>query len=229
MCQLQSSSPFFQPGPPALPGQQDAGIMGFLKPRVRGRILDMGGGRGAYAHALAQSGHSVTLAELDPASLEVAASLGLDVLDMNQVSWESLENRFDTVMLIEMLEHVEDPLDFLRRVSRCAKKILLTVPCNDDFPALFRWGLTYNHVAVSDHLHQFTRADIVSLLRQAGYRAEVHTGAYLFPVNFISLLYHSMGRSVLGRLFVVPLWALNKLGWLPRRFPSRIFAEAYVE
>src|SRR5688572_30142791 len=128
MGQLRGSSPLFQVGSPALPGEADREIVDFLSARVSGEILDMGGGKGAYAHALAQRGHSVTLAEMDRSSLEVARSIGLPVVDMNTMPWEELENRFGTVLLIEVLEHVEDPLDFLRRVSRCAPKILLTVP-----------------------------------------------------------------------------------------------------
>ena len=148
MSQLRSSSPFFNPGPPAQVGQADAEIMAFLKDRVEGDILDMGGGRGAYAHALRENGYRITVAEKDPACLDEVQKLEIPVVNMNTKSWEDLKGAFDTVILIEVLEHVENPLEFLGNVLSCArKKVLLTVPCNDDFEELFRLGLTYNHIA----------------------------------------------------------------------------------
>lgn len=227
MGQLRSSSPFFRPGPPALPGHADPEILSFLASRVEGEIFDLGGGRGAYAQALRERGHRVTVGERDPECLAALRSAGIPCLDMNTEPWERLAGRFDTVMLVEVLEHVDDPGEFLACALTCARRrLLLTVPCNDSFPELFEHCLTFNHIAVSDHLHQFTSVDITTLLGRSGWRHTVTTGAPLFPGAFLPLLRRALAGNPVGRLALLPLRAVNKLGWLPRLYPSRIFAEA---
>ncbi len=228
MSQLRSSSPFFNPGPPAEVGQADVEIMAFLKERVEGEILDMGGGRGAYAHALQECGYQITLAEKNPTCLEEVQRLGIPVLDMNVKSWGDLKGMFDTVILIEVLEHVEDPLEFLGNILSCArKKVLLTVPCNDDFEELFRLGLTYNHIAVSDHIQQFTSRDITQLFEKLGCRYEIHKGGHLFPQSVFPILRKTMKKHPAAELALLPIRLLNKLGVLEKQFPVRIFAEVY--
>lgn len=228
MGRLQSSSPLFHPGPPAEVGNTDFEVLKFLETRVEGEILDMGGGRGAYAHALRDLGHPVTLAEKDPLCIEEVQKSGLAVVDMNAVSWSDLQGRFDTVMLIEVLEHVENPREFLINALACAgKKLLLTVPCNDEFQKLFSVGLTYNHIAVTDHLHQFTSVEMEGLFKDLGCPYRLHTGSHLFPHPILHLLSEEM-RGFKGKLALSSLKIFRKLGWLPSLFPSRIFVEAYL-
>ena len=228
MGQLCGTGSFFHPGPPAAVGKADAEIMDFLIARVEGETLDLGGGRGAYAHALREQGHQVTLAEKNLGCLEDVQKLGIPVVDMNTASWSDLKGRFDTIILIEVLEHVENPMEFLGNVIACARrKVLLTVPCNDDFEKLFKCGLTYNHIAVTDHLHQFKSEEISLLFRALKSRMHLHRGAYLFPRNFISIMNESLAGNKVARLALFPLRLFNKIGWLPRLFPSRIFVEAY--
>lgn len=227
MGQLKSSSPFFKPGPPARIGETSPEIISFLAGKVEGEILDLGGGMGAYAQALRALGHKVTVGELDPVCLEELRRLGIPSLDMNKVAWEDLRSRFDTVMLIEVLEHVVDAGEFLKLAASCARrKLLLTVPCNDDFESLFRFSLTYNHIAVSDHLHQFTSGEIDSLMKQTGWDYRLKTGGYLFPSAALYMLVTSLKKHRLALLSLWPLRILEKLGTLPRLYPSRIFVDA---
>ena len=224
---LKSSSPFFHDGPPAEVGNANPEVLKFLESRVEGEILDLGGGMGAYAHALRQKGYRVTLAEKDPRCLQEGQKLGIPVLDMNTVTLEELRERFDTVLLVEVLEHVSDYRGFLKAAAACGrKKILLTVPCNDDFERLFEAGLTYNHVAVTDHLHQFTSKDISALFEEVGYSPKIHTGCHLFPHPILALLFQFMWGSLKGKLALSPLKFFLDRGWLPNLFPSRIFVEA---
>ncbi len=228
MGQLCGSSEFFQPGPPAAVGNANLEMVEFLQSRVKGKILDMGGGMGAYAHALVEKGHSVTLAEKNTECLKEVRKLGIPVVDMNTTSWSDLKGKFETVMLIEVLEHVENYRDFLKNVVDCATdRILLTVPCNDEFQKLFEAGLTYNHIAVTDHLHQFTSKDISSLLNELGCRFKMHTGSHLFPHALLALLYREMWGSFTGKLALSSLKIFHSRRWLPFLFPTRIFVEAY--
>lgn len=227
MGQLKSSAPFFRPGPPAPLESPDPEILDFLHRRLAGKTLDVGGGMGAYAHALRLKGHDVALAEIDPACLESARAQGIETLDMNTVSWDDLERGFDTIVLVDVLEHVREHRDFLARVSRCAREnVLLTVPCNDDFEKLFRQCITYNHIAVSDHLHQFTSDDVKRLFEELGVAPDITPGSHLFPDPILGLLYREMWGTLKGKLALSSVRFFQKRGWLPRLFPSRIFVEA---
>lgn len=224
---LRGSSPFFVPGPPAPPGAPNQEVLAFLSPRVEGAILDLGGGLGAYSRALRERGHDVTLAEKDVRCLEAAQSAGLPVLDMNALDLAGLRNRFDTVLLVEVLEHVEDPRAFLAAALACARrKLLLTVPCTDDFAALFASGLTYNHVAVSDHLHHFTSGDIAAMLEELKCRYVLGKEAHLFPGVLLDLMMRCLGDGRLARLSLLPFRLANRLGMVPRALPSRLAVEA---
>ena len=228
MGRLQSSSPLFLPGPPADLGMPNPEVMAFLESRVEGEILDMGGGIGAYSFALWRKSHPVTLAEKDPACLESAGKLGFPILDMNSVSLGELKQKFDTVILVDVLEHIDDYRVFLKEAVACArKKILLTVPCNDEFQKLFEAGLTYNHVAVTDHLHQFTSRDMGDLFRELNCSYKIHTGNHLFPHPILALLFREMWGSFRGKLALSSIKFCLDRGLLPNLFPSRIFVEAY--
>ncbi len=227
---LRGSSPFFVPGPPAPANQPYGKILDFLATRVVGQILDIGGGLGAYSLALRDRGFNVTLAELDPECLASAKRSGLPVLDMRQTHMEDLKGKFDTIILVEVLEHVENPEKFLKDAAACArKKLLMTVPMVDDFLILFNSGLTYNHIAVEDHLHHFTRNDIESMLKGIGGRNTISTGDHLFPQLILSLLYKKMWSNWKGKIALSSVRFFEKRGWLPELFPTRIFAESLLE
>lgn len=227
MAKLRGESSFFRAGPPSEPGKPDPEVLAFLLAGTRGEVLDVGGGRGAYALALKSMGFSVTLAEVDRECLAEARQMGLPVIDMNITPWQELYGKFDTVTMVEVLEHVEDPEEFVSQASRCARgPLLVTVPANDAFEFLFRWGLTFNHVAVSDHLHHFTTADLEALMRRAGRPPTVKTGAFLFPDPLIGMFNELLRGHIFGRVALYPLRLLRRAGLLPRALPARLFAKA---
>ena len=142
MGKLQGQSSFFRPGPPARPGEAYKPIVNFLLREIKGQsIVDLGGGEGAYSLELSRAGYDVTVADINPESLKVAKENGLKTRLLQQ--GESLgENVADTVMLIEVLEHVQDPKAFLQSALKAARKrVVFTLPCTEDFDSLFRLGL----------------------------------------------------------------------------------------
>jgi hypothetical protein len=224
---LQGESPFFRPGPPAEIGQASSTVVAFLKGNLQGasgRILDLGGGRGAYAAVLRESGLDVVLAEKDPECVAAAARNGIPAIDMAKTAWSDLAGGFDTVMMVEVLEHVEEWREFLEQaLACCRKRLLITVPCNDDFEALFRYNLTYNHIAVSDHVNHFTSAGLEEFFRSKGWSFRITLGDQLWPFALLPMLSAWLGKSFAGKLALLPLRVANKAGLLPRLFPTRMF------
>lgn len=223
MGKLQGNSSFFIPEPPAKPGEAHAPIVQFLLKEVRGNtVFDLGGGEGAYSLELQQAGFDTTVADINAESLAIAEKNGLQTRLLNPD--EPLgENFADTVLLIEVLEHVDNPETFLQSAIRAARqRVLFTLPCTNDFRPLFESGLTYAHVAVSDHLWHYSYDELKQLLDNLGVEYTLTMGDYLCPGAAIKLLRNCL-QGPFGFLLMLPLRIVNKLGLIPQRYPSRFY------
>ena len=99
-----------------LDGRTFRGVLDRVEPRAL-RILDVGGGTGEISAGLlnaAPAGSRATVVDFDPASIEAARARGLDAFRGRFEDFEA-ETRFDIVLMLNLLEHVADPLDILER------------------------------------------------------------------------------------------------------------------
>jgi len=195
----------------------------FLLREVRGEtVLDLGGGEGAYSLEMKKAGFDTVVADINEQSLALAEKNGLKIKVLNPA--EPLgENLADTVTMIEVLEHVPNPAEFLKSaIGAARKRVLFSLPCTDDFKPLFETGLTYAHIAVSDHLWHFSYAELKALLDELGVKYSLTMGDYLFPGAGIKLL-RDCFRGPFGFLLMLPFRVLNKLGLIPKRYPSRFY------
>jgi SAM-dependent methyltransferase len=128
------------------------------------RILDFGCATGDYCLELSQLGYECVGADINAAYASAAGAKGVNAV----VSGKELpfgDDSFDTVILFEVLEHVQDPEQVLREAKRVsAGNILITVPDCGSLPALRRCNLIYEHCLELDHVNFFTEADLKELL-----------------------------------------------------------------
>ncbi len=85
----------------------------------RTRILDVGGGDGAIAAAFVRASGgraSATVVDIDPQSIDAARRRGLDGTASRFEDFET-EERFDLVLMLNLVEHVADPLALLRKAG----------------------------------------------------------------------------------------------------------------
>lgn len=84
-------------------------------------ILDVGCGGGLICEPMARMGAHVTGADADPVAIEVAQehakASGLDITYKNKPA-EELDQKFDVVLALEIIEHIDNPAAF---VQSCAK------------------------------------------------------------------------------------------------------------
>ena len=170
-------------------------------PRPLGRVLDVGCGAGAVGRELRAAG-AVRLVgiELDPVAAERARP-AYDAVLIGTVE-EQLDDlgdeRFDTIVCYDVLEHLVDPWTVLERLHAVAADgahIHVSVP-NARHPALglgliVRGTFGYESAGLRDvtHLRWFTRRDMVAALEASGWAVVAHGHN---PV--------SGGRRLLGRI-----------------------------
>lgn len=177
---------------------------------IHGRCLDAGAGRMAFA-LMARSRADVYLCmdiQIRP-GLELAGSV-LDIPLQN----ESL----DSILCLQVLEHVPDPERALREFHRCLKPggtLLLSVP-----------HLAYLHNEPHDYL-RFTRHGLRAFLERAGFRDIEVTpagGLLSFLGHLPSMLVKSIFAPIPGlnraALLINSLYA-KTIAWLDARVETR--------
>ena len=83
------------------------------------RILDVGGGTGEISAALiatADHGASATVVDFDPESTAAAARRGFEVATCRFEEFDT-DARYDVILLLNLIEHVEDPVGTVRRAG----------------------------------------------------------------------------------------------------------------
>jgi len=135
----------------------------------RGNYLEIGPGHGMFLlQALQHSGYDRFLGvDISPSSIaltqDVVRTIGrtkakhLDLLQMDFLAADTLDGPYDAIVMGEVLEHVEQPGEFLRRIGDLATKeshIFITTCVNT--PAV-------------DHIYHFrTVADVETLIVESG-------------------------------------------------------------
>ncbi|MGH2952854.1 MAG: class I SAM-dependent methyltransferase [Solirubrobacterales bacterium] len=166
------------------------------------RVLDVGGGTGEISAALIAGipAAQATVVDFDPESTAVAAERGLSVATCRFEEFET-DERYDVVMMLNLIEHVADPMATLRHAAG-----LLA-------PGGVVWMQTPNFRSLDAHL--FRRRNWAGLhcprhwviFSVAGLRRAL-PAAGLEPLRL---------RPTQGGAF----WAASILGALRRREPGR--------
>ncbi len=158
---------------------------GFLKAHSRigqgAKILDIGCGRGTLAHYLDSE---VCLYGIDISEKAISETRKVykkaDVVDLNMEKLPYEDNFFDCAITLDVIEHVFDPLFFLKEIHRVLKigsEIILSTPniLNENllkslvhtrrFPKTSGDPFPYD----GGHIHFFTYRDIFDLMKSVGF------------------------------------------------------------
>jgi len=140
-------------------------VLGFLRGIAPESLLDVGSGRGAFLWPCLNTFPElpVTACEIDPVRIRLYDAVrqgGIDRLHFHQSNIARLElpdRSFDVVTMLEVLEHLDRPLEVIQVGLRLAARYLVvSVPSKeDDNPA---------------HIHFLTRPKLEALFHEAGCR-----------------------------------------------------------
>ena len=145
------------------------------------RLLDPGCGEGTMAAVLRGRFEEVHGVDISREAVERACALGVNAVRVN-VNVEPLpypEGSFDTVVSLDVIEHVFDPVDFLREIHRVLRPGGALVVSTPNIRKLQRVlslvrgrfpRTSYDPVGYDGgHLHYFTSRDMRVLLEEQGF------------------------------------------------------------
>lgn len=143
------------------------------------RVLDIGCGNGALAYDLAG---------------KAAHVVGIDTNEKNRAAWKkrfarenleyrvadattfSPEERFDIVVLSNVLEHIEHRVEFLRHIKHLAPLFLIRVPMIDrDWITLYKKELGLEYRLDTTHFTEYTLDQFTQELRDVGLVIQSHS------------------------------------------------------
>ena len=85
---------------------------------------------------------------------------------------ESLTETFDLVLLLDVFEHVEDYMGFLRSLRRLGRKFIFHIPLDMTVQMVLRDEPVMRVRKTVGHLHYFSRNTALATLRDTGYEVE---------------------------------------------------------
>ena len=185
----------FVTGPPIY--EPSSEVINWIKNNIVGKtVLDVGCGTGAYSEALQLEGFECIDIDVNTESIEKTKNTNIQSLIMDAMKISFQDKAFDTVLLIEVLEHVADPLTVLAEVGRVAKKrILITVPNLEPLPHLAQFNVIMHHFLEPTHLNFFTKKMLEVLLSKYFRKFEIERfGRFFHFLGSPELYYHLRAR-----------------------------------
>lgn len=198
---------------------------------ARARVLDVGCAAGYFLRVLQEHGHDVHGVELSQAiAVEAIKALGqervhIGTLDDAVAAMDYRPQSFDLVTMWDVVEHIPEPQQVLRRVRELIKpggRFLLETQ-----NVASRWarllGRRWHHYKHDEHLYHFTPTTIRRLLDDCGFRVLDLGSAYAGKYVSFGFLAERAGR--LGRipgLLAKPLGLLRRCNLYVNPFDEMI-------
>lgn len=140
--------------------------------RVTGTVLDVGGGDGYVARRIRERGHWVKVIDISPVRVRRCWSdhhLPAETGDATHLAYH--DGAYDTVVLGEVLEHLENPGEALAEACRVARKrVVVSLPLNGWADPTHEWRIRLDMVTDEEqHAEDPTKGEqIVLTFERAG-------------------------------------------------------------
>ncbi len=153
-------------------GVESVGFSVMYLPAVPGgELLDVGCGGGLFLERMRSLGWRVVGVDPDARAVEVARTVrGLDVRLGTLEAQRFPDGRFDAVASSHVIEHVHDPLAFLRECARVTKpggRVVMVTP-NIQSSSRRRLGAAWIGLDPPRHLYLFSRDSLARVAVRAG-------------------------------------------------------------
>jgi len=196
--------------------QVDYALVDFVLEHAGRSVVDLGCGLGGYSKVLGERGLDVRAFDVAPEYVERAVERGVraEVFDGERLPLE--DGSVDTVFLLEVIEHLEEPARLLAEAHRVARgSVLVTTPnCTQDFG---RVPVEFSHMLDVDHKQFFTEASLGALLDGVFGSSAVEQTA---PID------RNLSGLVLPRPLRPVYRALDRFGMVKPRYFTRLRGRA---
>jgi 2-polyprenyl-3-methyl-5-hydroxy-6-metoxy-1,4-benzoquinol methylase len=140
------------------------------------RVLDIGCGNGALTFDLAQKAKEVIGIDLSYENIKIAkenySAPNIEYIIGDAIKY-NFNQRFDVVVLSNILEHIENRVKFLQKIKTLAPKILIRVPMiNRDWITLYKKELGVEYRLDNTHFIEYTLETLKEELAKADLNLE---------------------------------------------------------
>jgi len=177
-----------------------------------GRVVDIGCAAGFSLEAFREAGWEVWGVEVSTSASRFAREeMGLPHVFTGDLADAPLEKgSFDVVTMWEVIEHVEDPVDYLARARELLKPdgllFLSTQNVNAPFPDIM--GPKWHHYKYEEHIYHFSPPTIRRALEMAGFRTlhvQAKGGGKLVTFGFIRERAERVSPAIAKLLRLAPI------------------------
>lgn len=135
-------------------------------------VCEVGCGAGGILAALRDRMPGTRLVgyEIAPDALALAAPSACDRLEFRLQDAATDTETYDLMLIMDVIEHVPDPIGFLVALRSRARRVLLHIPLDLSAQSVLRPGKLLDKRSRVGHIHYFTPETAVATVRDAGYR-----------------------------------------------------------
>jgi 2-polyprenyl-3-methyl-5-hydroxy-6-metoxy-1,4-benzoquinol methylase len=182
----------------------------FEKVSPRGKMLDVGCGNGQMLYWAKRRGFSGAGVEVNKRTADWAVKNGFTVHNgfLENAPYE--KHSFDVAFLGEIIEHVNDPRNFIRDAAsflRPGGHVAITTPNIDcawsktTFKMHEWFGIPWSSVTPPYHLFQFNPENLDRLMREEGFTLEKEWFLHIPPLRYELGMLHVLKRYKKSRKF----------------------------
>src|SRR3984885_5827163 len=158
-------------------------------------IVDIGCGTGGVLEAIAGALNGTRLVGYDPSSQAIGMVERSGGVELRVGTSKDVHEHYDLLLSLDVFEHVEDYIGFLRSLKRIADWFMFHIPLDVSAQSVIRERPLLAARSTVGHLHYFTRRTALATLETAGF--EIVCDSLLFP--------HDMpNRKVKTRIANIP-------------------------
>jgi SAM-dependent methyltransferase len=137
-------------------------------------------------------------------ALTIAKSKEKNRLNFKNENFLEISDRHDLLLMMDVFEHVEDYLGFLRKCSTKTKYAIFHIPLDISILGIIR-NVPMNARKSVSHIHYFTKQTAIATLIDSGYEVL----DYFYTAGMIEL----PNKSIMSKVAAIPrriLYSINK-------------------
>jgi len=137
------------------------------------KILEIGSGYGFFLEEMRKSNFDVTGIEVSKERRKISKRVTKSkILNINLMDENLSIGKFDVVVFFHVLEHISDPISFLKNLKKIQNKnckVIIEVPNYNDFQIELNAAYKKWHFQRA-HIHYFTPKTLNKILQKSGFK-----------------------------------------------------------